>query len=70
MIAAVDGKLALAKALVENGVSANTSAGGSTALEMACSNGRTTVAKYLVEKGADIRNSPSCASLFSTGQIP
>src|SRR2546427_12851831 len=35
MIAAVDGRLALAKALVESGVSPNTSGGGSTALEMA-----------------------------------
>jgi ankyrin repeat protein len=66
MIAAVDGKLALAKALVENGVSPNTSGGGSTALEMACSNGRTDVAKYLLSKGAVISNALSCAPMFST----
>ena len=65
MIAAVDGRLALAKALVESGVSPNTSGGGSTALEMACRGGRINVAEYLLSQGAKIRNAPSCEGVLT-----
>jgi len=65
MIAAVDGRLALAKALVESGVSPNTSGEGSTVLEMACRGGRINVAQYLLSKGAKIRNAPSCEGVLS-----
>ena len=65
MIAAVDGRLALAKALVESGVSPNTSGGGSTALEMACRGGRINVAEYLLSQGAKIGNAPSCEGVLT-----
>lgn len=61
MMAAADGKLRLAKVLVENGVSANAAAGGSTALDVACSSGSIDVAQFLLERGADISRAPNCA---------
>lgn len=62
MMAAADGKLPLAKVLVAHGVSANTTKGGSTALDVACSNRSVEVAKLLLASGADIRRSPNCAN--------
>src|SRR2546425_1739039 len=65
MIAAVDGRLALAKALVESGVSPNTSGGGSTALEMACRGGRINVGEELVSPRAKKRKAPPCGGGFN-----
>src|SRR5439155_24200566 len=51
MLAAADGKLPLAKTLIAKGVSPNTMAGGSTALDVACSSRNLDVAKFLLQKG-------------------
>jgi hypothetical protein len=63
MMAAADNKLPLAKILIANGISPNTEAGGSTALDVACSSRNLDVAKFLLERGAQISHAPSCASL-------
>jgi hypothetical protein len=63
MIAAADGRLPLAQVLVANGVSPNTIAGGSTALDVACSSHNVDVARFLVAKGAEISRAPNCANL-------
>jgi len=63
MMAAADGKLPLAKALIAKGVSPNTMAGGSTALDVACSSRNLDVAKFLLQQGAEFSRAPSCANL-------
>jgi hypothetical protein len=63
MLAAADGKLSLARALVQEGVSLNTMAGGSTALDVACSSRRIELARFLLAQGADMSKAPSCVSL-------
>jgi hypothetical protein len=63
MMAAADGKLPLAKALIAKGVSPNTMAGGSTALDVACSSRNLDVAKFLLQQGAELSRAPSCANL-------
>ena len=65
MTAAADGKLPLAKVLVEHGVSANTTAGGSTALDVACESRSVGVARLLLANGADINRAPNCANIPS-----
>ena len=62
MIAAADGKVSLANALLSNGVSPNTEGGGQTALDVACSTGHIDVAKLLVVRGADRARAPGCAN--------
>ena len=61
MIAAADGKLGLARALIEHGVSPNAMGGGSTALEVACSSRNIEVAKFLITSGADLNRAPTCS---------
>ena len=63
MLAAADGKLPLAKALIAKGVSPNTMAGGSTALDVACSSRNLDVAKFLLQKGAEISRAPDCTNV-------
>jgi len=63
MMAAADGKLPLAKDLIAKGVSPNTMAGGSTALDVACSSRNLDVAKFLLQQGAEFSRAPSCANL-------
>ena len=63
MMAAADDKLPLAKTLMTHGVSPNTTAGGSTALDVACSSRNLDVAEYLLQHGAEISHAPSCANL-------
>ena len=63
MMAAADDKLPLAKILIAKGVSPNTMAGGSTALDVACSSRNLDVARFLLQQGADLSRAPSCATL-------
>jgi len=63
MLAAADGKLPLAKTLIAKGVSPNTMAGGSTALDVACSSRNLDVAKFLLQKGAEISRAPDCTNV-------
>ena len=63
MLAAADGRLPLAKVLIAKGVSPNTTAGGSTALDVACSSRNLDVASFLLQQGAEINHAPSCANL-------
>lgn len=63
MMAAADDKLPLAKTLVAKGVSPKTTAGGSTALDVACSSRNLDVAEFLLQHGAEISRAPSCANL-------
>jgi hypothetical protein len=63
MMAAADNKLPLAKILIANGISPNTEAGGSTALDVACSSRNLDVAKFLLDKGAEISRAPGCTNL-------
>jgi hypothetical protein len=65
MKAAFDGRLPLAKVLVERGVSPNTTEGGSTALDVACSSRSVEVAKLLLANGADYSRAPNCANVPS-----
>jgi hypothetical protein len=69
MMAAADGKLQLAKVLIEHGISANTTAGGSTALDVACSSRSVEVASLLLANGADISRAPNCANIPSLAGI-
>jgi len=66
MMAAADGKLPLAKILIAEGISPNTMGGGSTALDVACSSRNVDVARFLIEKGADLSHAPSCVDLSVT----
>ena len=71
MLAAADGRLPLAKVLIAKGVSPNTTAGGSTALEVACSSRNLDVAQFLLGQGSDISRAPGCANLaLSHGSSP
>jgi hypothetical protein len=71
MLAAADGRLPLAKVLIAKGISPNTTAGGSTALDVACSSRNLDVAKFLLGQGSDISRAPSCADLaLSHGSRP
>jgi hypothetical protein len=63
MMAAADDKLPLAKVLVAKGISPNTMAGGSTALDVACSSRNLDVVRFLIEEGADLSHASSCANL-------
>jgi len=63
MMAAADDKLPLAKALIAEGVSPKTMAGGGTALEVACSSRNLDVAEFLLQHGAEISRAPSCDNL-------
>lgn len=63
MMAAAQGKLPLARILVAKGISPNTTAGGSTALDVACSSRNIDVAKFLLEHGADPNGAPSCSNV-------
>ena len=65
MKAAADDKLPLARILIVKGISPNTMAGGSTALDVACSSRNLDVARFLIQNGADISRAPSCANLLS-----
>jgi ankyrin repeat protein/predicted membrane protein DUF2207 len=66
MMAAADDKLSLARILIADGISPNTMAGGSTALDVACSSRNLDVARLLLRQGADISRAPSCTNLSST----
>jgi Predicted membrane protein (DUF2207)/Ankyrin repeats (many copies) len=67
MMAAADDKLPLAKVLIAKGISPNAMAGGSTALDVACSSRNLDVARFLIEEGADLSHASSCANLDIKG---
>jgi hypothetical protein len=68
MRAAADGKMPLARILIAKGVSPNTSVGGSTALDVACSTRNLDVAKLLLQQGAEMSDAPNCANLGLNGR--